>query len=190
MKKLFFVAGAFIAFSAFTAVTGIWKSDGAHSQLGFTVTHLGISDISGNFKDFNITVKSEKADFSDASIELTAKVASIDTRIEARDNHLKSPDFFDAEKYPTVTFKSTGLKADGKDKYKHSGDLTIHGVTKKATFDLIYKGSVENPMSKKQTAGFQISGSIKRTEFGVGEKIPSFMVSDDVQVKADAEFAQ
>ena len=190
MKKLFFIAAAFVSFSAFTVFSATWKNDAAHSQLAFTVTHLGISDVSGTFNDFDVTVESAKPDFSDAVFTLSAKTASINTRIEMRDNHLKSADFFDAEKYPTLNFKSTALKAAGKNKYKLSGDLTVHGVTKPVTLDLEYRGTVENPMSKKATAGFQLTGSIKRSDFGIGSKVPEPMVSDSVRIKADGEFSQ
>lgn len=190
MKKLFFIAVAFVSLTAFTVLNGTWSNDKAHSQLAFTVTHLGISDVSGTFNDFDVTVKSSKPDFSDASFELTAKTASIDTRIEQRNGHLKSPDFFDAEKFPTITFKSTAIKSAGKNAYKLTGDLTLHGVTKSVTLDLLYRGTTENPMSKKPTAGFQLTGTIKRSDFNVGDKFPAPMVSDEVRIKADGEFAQ
>ena len=188
MKKFFFIATAFVVFTAFTTVGGTWSNDDPHSQLGFTVTHLGVSDISGTFNDFDVTIQSTKPDFSDAQFELSAKAASIDTRVEARNNHLKSADFFDVEKYPTLNFKSTSIKKAGKNKFKLSGDLTMHGVTKPVTMDLVYRGSVENPMSKKQTAGFQLTGTIKRSQFGIGDKFPAPMISDDVRIKADGEF--
>ena len=188
MKKFFFIATAFVVFTAFTTVGGTWSNDDPHSQLGFTVTHLGVSDISGTFNDFDVTVQSSKPDFSDAQFELSAKAASIDTRVEARNNHLKSADFFDVEKYPTLNFKSTSIKKAGKNKFKLTGDLTIHGVTKPVTMDLVYRGTVENPMSKKQTAGFQLTGTIKRSQFGIGDKFPAPMISDDVRIKADGEF--
>jgi polyisoprenoid-binding protein YceI len=190
MKKLFLILTAFVALTAFTTISTTWTNDDAHSQLGFTVTHLGIADVSGTFNDIDVLVQSTQPDFSDASFELTAKAASIDTRVEARNNHLKSADFFDAEKYPTLNFKSTGIKKAGKNKYKLSGDLTIHGVTKPVTLDLRYKGSVENPMSKKQTAGFQLTGTIKRSDFNVGPGFPAAVISDEVRIKADGEFIQ
>jgi polyisoprenoid-binding protein YceI len=93
MKKLTIVLSAFFLLTAFTTLTSVWKNDDPHSQLGFTVTHLGISDISGTFNDFDVIVNSSKPDFSDAQFELIAKTASIDTRVEARNNHLKSADF-------------------------------------------------------------------------------------------------
>ena len=190
MKKLFFIAAAFATLSAFTILSATWKNDPAHSQLTFTVTHLGISDVSGTFNDFTVTAEAAKPDFSDAVFTLSAKTASINTRVEMRDNHLKSADFFDAEKYPTLDFKSTGLKSAGKNKFKLTGDLTLHGVTKPVTLDLEYRGTTENPMSKKATAGFQLTGTIKRSDFSIGTKFPDQMVSDVVRIKADGEFTQ
>ncbi len=190
MKKILFGAVAFVALTAFTTFNKIWENDDAHSQIQFTVTHLGVSDVSGTFNDFDVTVKTSKADFSDAVFELSAKTSSIDTRVEARDNHLKSADFFDAEKFPTLNFKSTGITKASKDKYKLTGNLTLHGVTKPVTLDLTYRGTVENPMSKKQTAGFQITGTIKRSDFTIGEKFPALIISDEVRIKADGEFTQ
>jgi polyisoprenoid-binding protein YceI len=189
MKKIAIIFSAFILLTAFVTLSD-WKSDKAHSQLGFTITHLGIADVSGTFNDFDVTVTSSKPDFSDAVFEMKANVASIDTRVEARDNHLKSADFFDAAKYPAMNFKSTSLKKNGKNKYKLTGNLTLHGITKPVTMDLQYKGSVENPMSKKQTAGFQLTGTIKRSDFAVGNGFPAPMLSDEVRIKADGEFAQ
>ncbi len=188
MKKLLFILTAFVMLTAFTTISATWTNDDAHSQLGFTVTHLGIADVSGTFNDFDVTVKSSRPDFSDASFELIARTASIDTRVEARNTHLKSADFFDVEKYPTLEFKSTGLKKAGKNKYKLTGDLTLHGITKSVTLDLQYRGTVENPMSKKQTAGFQLSGTIKRSDFNVGPAFPAPFISDEVRIKADGEF--
>src|SRR5690349_12833927 len=110
MKKAIIILSAFFFLSSFATFNDVWKNDDPHSQLAFTVTHLGISDVSGVFNDFDVTVTSSKPDFSDAVFTLTAKVASIDTRVEARNNHLKSADFFDVEKYPTMEFKSTSIK--------------------------------------------------------------------------------
>jgi polyisoprenoid-binding protein YceI len=182
---------AFVMFSAFTLIeTAIWTNDKPHSQLFFTVTHLGFNDVSGTFDDFTVTVKSSKPDFSDAEFDLTAKVSSINTRVEARNNHLKSADFFDVEKFPELTFKSTGLKPAGKNKYLLSGNLTIHGVTKPVTVDLLYRGQTTNPMSSKLTSSFQITGTIKRSDFGIGGKFPEAIISDEVRIKTNGEFVQ
>ena len=151
MKKITVLSAALFLLFAFTT-PGNWNVDNAHSKLSFTVTHLGISDVSGLFKNFEVKVNSAKEDFSDAVFELSADVASIDTEVEMRDNHLKSADFFDATKYPKLTFKSTTIRPAGKNQYKLTGDLTLHGITKPVTVDLLYRGTVENPMSKNQPA--------------------------------------
>lgn len=190
MKKIgILLVAAVVAFSSFKAIE-TWKSDKAHTQLGFSVTHLGISDQTGTFKNFEVTIKSEKPDFSDAVIELKADIASINTGVEMRDNHLKSPDFFDAAKYPTLNFISTDLKSVGNNKFKITGNLTLHGVTKPVTLDLLYRGTIANPMSKAPTAGFQVTGIIKRSDFGIGAGFPAPMLSDEVTIKADGEFGK
>lgn len=189
MKKLFFAFTLLAATTVFAAVT-LWTSDKAHSQLQFTVTHLGLSDVSGTFNDFDVTVRSEKEDFSDAVFELTAKVASIDTRVDARDDHLKSADFFDVETYPEITFKSTAISKQGENTYKLSGDLTIHGVTKPVTMDLLYRGKLVDAESGKETVGFQLTGEINRYDFNVGNSFPDAMISNLVRIKADGEFVK
>lgn len=176
--------------NCFHAIRKYLESDPPHSQLGFTVTHLGIADVSGTFNDFEVSINSSKPDFTDAVFELSAKIASIDTRVEARDNHLKSADFFDATKFPSMNFKSNSIKKAGKNKFKLSGDLTLHGVTKNVTMDLLYKGTTVNPMSKKTMVGFQLTGVIKRSDFNVGAGFPAPMISDNVSIKADGEFGQ
>lgn len=190
MKKLALILTAFVTLAAFTTSLTTWGNDDPHSQLGFTVTHLGISDVSGTFNDFDVTVKSSKADFSDAAFELTAKTTSIDTRVEARNNHLKSADFLDVAKHPELTFKSSLLEKQGKDKYTLSGLLTLNGITKPVTMNLTYRGVTENPMSKATTAGFQLEGVIKRSDFNVGSGFPASVISDEVRIKADGEFTQ
>jgi polyisoprenoid-binding protein YceI len=188
--KTALILAAFFTLAAFTTALSTWNNDDPHSQLGFTVTHLGITDVSGTFNDFDVQVTSSKADFSDASFELTAKAASIDTRVEARNAHLKSADFLDATKYPELAFKSTSIKKNGKNSFKLSGDLTLHGVTKPVTMNLTYRGTTQNPMSKATTAGFQLEGMIKRSDFNVGPGFPATMISDEVRIKADGEFIQ
>lgn len=190
MKKLSVILIAFALLSSFTVLNNVWTNDDPHSQLGFTVTHLGVADVSGTFNDFDAKITSSKPDFSDGVFELTAKVNSIDTRVEARDSHLKSVDFFDAAKYPELNFKSTSLKKVGKNKYKLIGNLSLHGITKPVTLKLEYRGSVENAMNKKQTAGFKVTGTIKRSDFNLGSGFPEPMISDDVRIKADGEFVQ
>jgi polyisoprenoid-binding protein YceI len=94
------------------------------------------------------------------------------------------------ERSPAMDFKSTGVKKAGKNKFKMTGDLTLHGVTKPVTMDLVYTGTTQNPMNKKTTVGFQVSGAIKRSDFNIGAGFPAPMISDEVRIKADGEFAQ
>ena len=185
-KSLSFLAVALLCTQVFAQT--VWKSDPLHSKLTFSITHLGISDIAGLFKTFDVTITNSKADFSDAVFELSATVASINTEVEMRDNHLRSADFFEVEKYPVMTFKSTSIKKISKDKYKLTGNLTIHGTTKPVTMDLWYRGMAENPSSKTTSAGFQLTGSLKRSDFGIGSKFPPPMLGDKVSIKADGEF--
>nr|WP_321409927.1 YceI family protein [uncultured Carboxylicivirga sp.] len=193
MKKLglFTSIVTILSLSAFTiSSSSVWTNDAPHSQLFFTVTHLGINDVSGTFDEFSVNVVSSKPDFSDAVFTLSAKTNSINTRVEARNNHLKSADFFDVEKYPELTFTSTEIKPAGKNLYKLTGDLTIHGVTKTVTVDLLYRGQTTNPMTSKLTTSFQISGSINRSDFEIGGKFPEAIISNEVRIIANGEFIQ
>lgn len=194
MKRLNLILGALLFITAVhvnaQSETKTWSNDPAHSQLHFTVTHLGFNDISGTFDDVTVNVNTSKSDLSDASIELTAKTSSINTRVEGRDNHLKSPDFFDVEKFPTLTFKSTELEKVSEGKYTLNGNLTMHGVTKSVALDFIYNGETVNPMSSKKTIAFQVTGTLKRSDFAVGEKFSETIISDEVRIEFNGEFVQ
>lgn len=189
MKKLILSlllsASSLVAFSQ-----NVWQVDKAHAQVKFDVTHLGISTVSGAFTDFDASFKYSKSDYSDLTFSFTAKTASITTGIGQRDEHLKSPDFFDAAKNPEITFVTKGLKKISKDKFQISGDLTLHGVTKPVTFDVWYRGVITNPMSKKPTTGFKVTGIIKRADFSLGTNFPAPMISEEVTITADGEFSQ
>jgi polyisoprenoid-binding protein YceI len=190
MKKIILLSTVLLGLFAFTSLNS-WKVDNAHSKLSFAITHLGISEITGLFKNFDVDIKTSRDDFSDATFEMTADVSSIDTEVEMRDNHLKSADFFDVAKFPKMSFKSTSIKTTGeKNKYLLTGDLTMLGVTKSVTLDLWYRGTIENPMNKKPTSGFQVTGVIKRSDFGIGKGFPAPMLSDEVRIKADGEFVK
>ncbi len=189
MKKILLFSVLAIASLTGFSQTKTWTNDPAHSRLGFVVKHLAISEIDGRFADFTVNVTTSKADYSDAKIELTAKTASIDTDVEARDNHLRTADFFDVEKFPTLTFKSTSFEKVGENKAKLVGNLTLHGVTKVVTLDVVYNGSVVNPMNSQQTVGFKITGVLKRSDFGIGASFPEVVISDDIQIVANAEFS-
>lgn len=189
MKKLTIALSALLLSTAALAQT-TWKSDKMHSKLTFTINHMGVSDVAGLFRTFDVTATTNKADFSDAVFELKAEAASINTEVEMRDKHLKSEEFFDAGKFPDLTFTSSSIKKTSTNHYKLSGNLTLHGVIRPVTMDLWYRGTVENPRSKKPVAGFQLTGSIKRSDFGIGPKYQPPMISDEVMIRADGEFAQ
>src|SRR5436305_10151694 len=161
MKKLIFTGVILFAYACAFAQTSTWKNDKMHSKLTFTVTHLLVSDVDGLFKNFDVTITATKPDFSDAVFELSADAASINTEVDMRDNDLKSANFFDVATYPKIIFKSTSIKPDGQNKYKLTGNLTMHGVTKSVTMDLWHRGTTENPMSKKPDAGFKLTGTVK-----------------------------
>ncbi|MBK7957585.1 MAG: YceI family protein [Bacteroidetes bacterium] len=165
MNKLFTIAFLLFGMAA-NAQNTKWAFDGSHAKIGFSVSHMGISETEGKFTKFEGTVLSDKPDFSDAKIDLTIDVNSINTEDKRRDDHLKAADFFDAAKYPTITFKSKSFKSLGKNKYKLVGDFTMHGVTKEIELDVTYKGTVEDPY-KNTKAGFKLSGVIDRTQFGL-----------------------
>ena len=188
MKKLnTLVAVMLIAGAAFAQT---WTLDKGHAKLGFGVTHMLISDVEGAFNSFDAKFTASKEDLSDAVIELTADAASINTNNEGRDKDLRGAGYFDVEKFATVTFKSTSFaKVEGK-KYKLSGNLTMHGVTKPVTLDVTYNGTMVHPYNKKTVAGFKISGTVKRTDFGVGSSTPAAIVGDEIVINANAEFVK
>ena len=191
MKKIILVSAVAFAtlLSSFKpAEKTTWSMDKAHAKLGFTITHMMVSDVEGFFKNFDAKITTNGADFSDAQVEMTAETGSINTDNEKRDGHLKSGDFFDAAKFPTVTFKSTSFKKTGS-AYKVMGDLTMHGVTKPVELVVTCRTGT-NPMSKKEVAGFKIAGRITRSEFGIGTSMPSAMLSEEVEITANAEFTK
>ena len=189
MKKVLLLV-AVALFSTATFAQSSWNVDKAHSHLTFTITHLAVSDVDGTFKDFDATITASKPDFSDAKFTFIAKAASVTTGVDARDNHIKSPDFFDVAKNPTVNFTSTSITPTSAGHYTLTGNLTLAGVTKPITVELWYRGTITNPMSKAPDAGFQITGTIKRSDFNFGSKFGSPMLSDEVTFKASGEFAK
>jgi len=188
MKKIITLL-AFVALQTAAFAQTTWNVDKAHSRLTFTVTHLSLSDVDGFFKDFDATITSTKPDFSDAKFQLTANVASINTDNDMRDGDLKSEKYFNAATFPTLTFTSTSVKKTSPGHYKLTGNLTLHGVTKSVTMDLWYRGTIVNPMSKANDAGFKLTGTLKRSDFGIASGVPDAIVSDEIAIKADGEFS-
>lgn len=187
MKKLFsLLFVAFLSASLFAQTK--WNADHNHSKLTFSITHMGISDIDGLFNKFQASATTNKKDFSDAVFELSVDVPSINTQVEKRDDHLKSADFFEVQTYPSMTYKSTSITKISKDKYKLTGNLTLHGITKPVTMNLWYRGTNVDAKANKSTSGFQLTGIIKRSDFNIGPKFPASVLSDEVKIKADGEF--
>jgi polyisoprenoid-binding protein YceI len=191
MKTLMLYATIAITaiFFSFTVITNtIWSYDSNHAKVGFSVTHMMISDVEGSFSKATATLTTTTDDFTDAVVEMTADASSINTDNEMRDNDLKSDKYFNVAQFPTITFKSTSFKkAAAANTYVVKGNLTMRGVTKPVTLTAVARIGT-NPMSKKTIAGFKITGTLKRTDFGIGNGTPSAIVSDEVLLNANAEF--
>lgn len=166
-----------------------WKIDPAHSRVGFTTKHLGIADVSGYFSDYTVNVAYSQPDFSDLSVEVKVEVASINTGIEMRDDHLKSADFFDIENFPQMHFVNNKVEKIDDTHAKLHGELTLRGVTKPIVLDVEHFGTVANPMTEQDTAGFKISGIVNRKDFGVGAGFASNFISDTIKIEVDSEFS-
>jgi polyisoprenoid-binding protein YceI len=141
----------------------VWNIDKSHSSVGFSIDHLVISQVYGQFNDFSADVKTDKPDFTDVAVTFTIQTKSIDTKDDKRDSHLRSADFFDAEKFPVITFVGKKFVQVKGNQYKLTGDLTLHGVTKTVTLDA--KFAVINAPYGNRRAGIQISGDIDRYEY-------------------------
>jgi polyisoprenoid-binding protein YceI len=169
-----------------------WALDPMHSQVQFKVKHLVISTVIGSFKTFEGELETENDDFTNASISFSLDVNSIDTNQEQRDGHLKSAEFFDAEKYPTISFKSTSFNKSGDD-YTLTGDLTIKDVTKSVTLDVEHGGSAADFYGNTK-AGFDISGKINRKDFGLTwdgvTEAGSVVLGSDIKLEISVQFAK
>ncbi|MCU0433350.1 MAG: YceI family protein [Bacteroidia bacterium] len=171
MKKLvlslFIVAGVMDTASAQTN----WGCDNAHSSVMFAIEHMTVAKTIGWFGDYEIKMTTNKADFSDAVLEVTLKSSSINTGNEQRDGHLKSADFFDAEKNPTITFKSTSFKKIKDNMYEVKGNLTMKGVTKEITLEAVYGGEKKDPYGNVKS-GWSVRTKIDRTQYGMAWNAP------------------
>lgn len=167
-----------------------WSIDPMHSEVQFKVKHLVISTVSGFFKSFSGTVEAENEDFSDAKIEFSIDIDSIDTTQTQRDEHLKSAEFFDAAQYPHITFKSTSFTKTGDDEYELKGDLTVKNVTNPVTLNVEYGGSAADFYGNTK-AGFEVTGKINRKEFGLTwdgvTEAGSIVVGEDIKLTINAQ---
>lgn len=175
------------------AQTGKWALDRTHSQISFSVSHMVVAEAEGKFDSFDVAVLADKEDLTDAKVDVTIQVASVNTDNKDRDNHLKSADFFEAEKFPTITFKSKELKKVGDNKYKLVGDFTMHGVTKPVELDAKFGGVVKDGKGRLH-AGFKVTGQVNRQDYGVkwSKKIDNngLVVGDVVEFKGNVELVK
>lgn len=188
MKKTSSVILA-LAIAATSIGQNTYTMDKDHSKLSFSARHLGVSHVEGNFLNFNAQLKSQKEDFTDAIVEMTAETKSINTDVELRDRDLRKPAWLDATKNPTITFKNTSFKKTSEKNYIMEGKITIKGITKPISFDVTYNGKTQNSKTLKYVVGFTVNGKLNRSDFGVGTdtSLDSF-VSDEIQVKSNVEF--
>ncbi|TWI96650.1 polyisoprenoid-binding protein YceI [Mucilaginibacter frigoritolerans] len=188
MKKLsaIVVVGASALLFSFTTITpSVWTADKAHARITFTITHNMLSDVEGSFKLFDATISAPSDDFAGSTIVFTADAASISTDNDYRDKEVKSSELLDVEKFPKITFRSTSVTKTSASTYKIVGDLTLHGVTKQVILDAYVRTGIG--MHNKPGAGFKISGTINRIDFGI-TKYPAAMLGDEITLNANGEF--
>ena len=187
------LAGALLFATSGVFAQSKWSIDASHSNVKFSVDHLVVSEVEGYFKKFDGTIDAPGADFNNATINFNVEVASINTDNEMRDNHLKGDDFFNAEKFPKMTFKSTSFKKGKGNNYVLEGDLTTRDVTKKMKFDVVYGGTMADPWGNTK-AGFKTTGKISRKAFNLKwntmTEAGGAVVGDEVTLILKMEFAK
>ena len=190
------LAGAVLAVSAgaISAQTTQWKIDPMHSEADFAIKHMAISTVHGTFHGLSGTINFDPADVTKSSVEATIPVSTVDTGVTPRDNDLKSPRFFDAAQFPTMTFKSTSVRKDG-DHYEVAGNLTLHGVTKPVVLKLEDLGKAQPGMDGKSVhRGFTATTTIDRKDFGLTFngtlKSGDAVLADEVRIEIDIDAAQ
>ncbi|WP_078059482.1 YceI family protein [Xanthomonas massiliensis] len=179
------VAAEAPAADAIKPVSGTYTLDPSHTDVLAQWTHFGFSKPSAHFGISEGTLTYDADDVTKSSVAVTIPLSTLDTFVPKLDEHLKGSDFFDAAKFPDATFKSTQVQAAGTNKLAVTGDLTIKDVTKPVTLEVTLNGAGEHPMAKKQAIGFSATGTVKRTDFGVGAYAPN--VSDEVQLSITTE---
>ena len=167
-----------------------WVIDAAHSNVGFSIKHLMISSVRGSFTEVHGTVKVDENDPTTAEVDITIPTASVTTRDEKRDGHLRSPDFFDAEQFPNMTFRSKRVERGSGDSFRVIGDLTIRGITREVELDVELAGRAKDPWGNEK-AGFEATTKIKRSDYGLtwnaALETGGVLVGDDVKISIEAE---
>jgi polyisoprenoid-binding protein YceI len=194
MRKSFLLfAFALFGFSNLQSQS-IWEIDPVHSKVNFSVSHLVISEVDGSFKVFKGSIESASDDFNNAQISFEIDATSINTDNEKRDRHLNSEDFFYSEKYPRLKFVSTNFSRVEDNKYLLEGELTMRGVTKKVTLDVLYGGIIDNDGYGNTKAGFIVSGNLNRMDYGIAwnakTEHDTWIVGEDVNIQVKLEFVK
>lgn len=170
-----------------------WVLDPMHSEVQFKIKHLVISTVTGSFTSFQGTAQSEGDEFENAQVEFTLDVDSVNTNQEQRDQHLKAEDFFDAAKYPKISFQSTSFTKASGNEYKLTGDLTVKDITKPVTLDVEYGGTAVDFYGNTK-AGFEVTGKINRKEYGLTwggiTEAGAIVVGEDVKLVMSVQFAK
>ena len=187
MKRISLALGI-LALAAPLAVaqSSTWAMDPAHSSVGFSIRHLGLSNVHGQFGNVKGTIAFNSADVSKSTVNVTIDVTTVDTRDSARDTHLKTDAFFDIAKFPAATFTSTSVSGSSSH-LTVSGNLTLHGVTKPVVLDVTASPVIESPMDHKPHVGYEATTTIKRLDFGIGTSFPTAALGDDVPLTIDLE---
>jgi polyisoprenoid-binding protein YceI len=190
MKRFALALGVLgLATSLAGAQASSWAVDPAHSEVDFSIKHLGLTNVRGHFSNIKGTLLYDEAQVSKSSVNVTIDVTTVDTANSARDGVLKSDSFFDVAKSPTATFVSTSVTQNGSH-LMVNGNLTLHGVTKPVTLDVSTATTAISPMDHKPHAGFEATVTIKRTDFNIGSSTPTAIVGDDVSLTIDLEAAK
>jgi polyisoprenoid-binding protein YceI len=194
MKQAFsklLLAIALTAAAPLVAHADTWQIDPAHTNVQFTVRHLMISNVKGEFQETTGTITTDPANLTASSIDATIDASSINTRVDMRDGHLKSPDFLDVAKYPNITFKSTKIEADGPGKWKVTGDLTLHGVTKPVVLAVEATGTPIKDPTGNTRAGASATTKIDRRDYGLtwnkALEAGGVVVGDEIAISIDLD---
>ncbi|TVY10765.1 YceI family protein [Paenibacillus cremeus] len=167
-----------------------WLVDASYSSIDFSIRHMMIAKVKGTFHTFEANIEADPADLTTASVQVSVDLSSIDTRNGDRDGHLRSADFFDAEQHPKMVFQSTGFVKSGEGEYEVTGNLTIRGVTREETFEVIFEGAGKDPWGNEKV-GFSATGAIKRSDYGLtynaALETGGVLIGDEVKVSIEIE---
>lgn len=170
-----------------------WNIDPSHSEIHFKVRHMVLTTVTGKFTDFTASAETDGDDFTNAKVRFEAKTASVDTGVADRDGHLRSDDFFNSERFPVMTFESTGMEKKGNDRYTLKGNLTIRDITKEIELDVDFAGNTKDPWGNTRV-GFELTGAINRKEFGLKwndlTEAGGLVVSDEVKLALSVQMVK